>query len=99
MLGDPGTGGQGVDEGLVEAAPGAVPVDVLEHGLAAEGGLAQATLELALLALGPLGVDEQPEAILEASAVNSGLPSWRWQASAKAGRRRASVCRWWGERA
>src|ERR1700675_2569980 len=34
MLGDPGAGGEGVDEGLVEAAPGAVPVDVLERGLA-----------------------------------------------------------------
>jgi hypothetical protein len=51
-----------VDEGLIEAASGAGPVDVLERGLAAEVGLAQAASELALLALGPLGVHEQAEA-------------------------------------
>ena len=89
MLGDPGAGGQGVDEGLVQAAAGAVPVDVLERGLAAEVGVAQAAPELALLAVGPLGIHEQAEAILEAEPVNSGLPSWRWKASARAGRRRA----------
>jgi hypothetical protein len=45
-----------VDEGLVEAAPGAVLIDILERALAAEVGLAQAAPGLALLALGPLGV-------------------------------------------
>ena len=66
MLGDPGTGGERVDEGLVEAAPGAEPVDVLQRGLAAEVGLAQAPAELALFAMRPLGIDEQADAIFEA---------------------------------
>ena len=73
MLGDPGTGGERVDEGLVEAAAGAVPVDVFERGLAAEIGLLQAAAQLALLALGPLGVHEQAEAVLEAEGGELGI--------------------------
>jgi hypothetical protein len=78
-----------VDQRLVEAAPGAVPVDVFEHGLPAEVGVAQAALELALLALVHSASTSRPRRSSKLSAVNSGLPSWRWQASAKAGRRRA----------
>ena len=66
MLGDPGAGGEGLDEGFVQTAAGTLPVDVLQYGLAAEVGLAQAALELALFAMGPLGIDEQADAILEA---------------------------------
>ena len=47
MLGDPGAGGERVDEGLVEATAGTEPVDVLQRGLATEVGLAQASAELA----------------------------------------------------
>jgi hypothetical protein len=65
MLGDPGTGGERVDERLVEPAPWAVPVDVLERGRAAEVGLAQAPAQRALLAMGPLGIDQEADAILE----------------------------------
>src|SRR5712692_7136709 len=53
--------------------PRAVPVQVLERGLAAEVGLAQAAPELALLALGPLGVHEQAEAVLEAERGELGV--------------------------
>src|SRR5262245_26569656 len=73
MLSDPGTGAQGMDQRLVEAAPWAVPVDVLEHGLPAEVGVAQAAPQLALLALRPLGVDEEAEAIFEAQRGELGI--------------------------
>jgi hypothetical protein len=75
-LGNPGAGDEGVDEGLVETAPGAVPVDVLEHGLAAEVGLAQAAPELALCSRWVHSAStSRPRRSPKLSAVNSGLPS------------------------
>jgi hypothetical protein len=68
-------------------APGAVPVDVLQRRLAAEVGLPQAPAQLALFAVGPLGIDQQADSILEGSSENSGLPSCRWKASAMEGSR------------
>ena len=65
VLSDPGTGGERLHEGLVQAAARTEPVDVLQRGLAAEVGLAQAAVQLALFAVGPLGIDEQADAILE----------------------------------
>src|SRR5438309_1230835 len=66
MLGDPGARRQGMKLGLIEAPPRAVPVDVFERRLAAQVGGPQSPSEFALLAMRPLGIDEQAEAILEA---------------------------------
>jgi len=59
MLGDPRAGPERVDQGLVETAPGTVPVEIFEGRLAAQVGGLEAPLQLALLAMRPLGVDEE----------------------------------------
>jgi hypothetical protein len=53
MLGDPNTGREGQPEGFVQAAAGTLPVDVLQHGLAAEVGPTQAALQRRRCAPGP----------------------------------------------
>jgi hypothetical protein len=73
MLGDPRAGGQRVHEGLVQAAARAEPVDVLQRGRPPQVGLPQAPAELALFAMGPLGIDEQAEAVLEAEGGELGV--------------------------
>ena len=73
MLGDPGAGGERLDEGLVEPAPRAEPVDVLERGLAAQVGLPQAAAQLALFPMRPLGVDQQADAVFEAELGELGM--------------------------
>jgi hypothetical protein len=54
-----------MDERLVEAAPRAGPVDVLERGLAAQVGVLPAPAQLALRAVNPFGVDERADAIAQ----------------------------------
>jgi hypothetical protein len=87
-----------VDERLVEPTPGAVPVDILERGLAAEVGLAQAPEQLALLTVRPLGVDQEAVTIFEGELGELKMPSCRWNASAMAGSRKvlslSTVARW-----
>ena len=65
VLADPVAGGERAHHLAVEAA-GGLEVDVLEGGGIAETGGLEAALELALLAGGPLGVDEKAQALLEA---------------------------------
>ena len=65
-LGDPGAAAQREDLLAVESA-GVGEVDRLKRGGGiAELGRVQPSLELPLLAGGPLGVDQQPEAVLKA---------------------------------
>ena len=63
-LGDPGAGAEGEDLLAVEAAR-VGEVDGLERRRVAELGGVESPLQLALLAGGPLGVDEETEALLE----------------------------------
>ena len=65
VVGDPGAAAQGEDLLAVEPA-GVGEVDGLERGGIAELGRLQPPGQLALLAGGPLGVDQQAEAFLEA---------------------------------
>jgi len=73
MLGDPGARRQGVELGLIEAPPRAVPVDVFERRLAAQVGGPQSPSEFALLAMRPLGINEQAEPILETELGKLGI--------------------------
>src|SRR5262245_29993605 len=73
MLRDPGAGAERMHEGLVQGAARAESVDVLQRGLAPEIGLPQVPAELALFAMGPLGVDEQADAVLEAERGELGV--------------------------
>ena len=63
-LGDPGAGAEGEDLLAVEATR-VGEVDGLERGREAELGGVESPLQLALLAGGPLGVDEESETLLE----------------------------------
>ena len=73
MLGDPGARRQGMKLGLIETPPRAVPVDVFERRLAAQVGGPQSPSEFALLAMRPLGIDEQAETILETELGKLGI--------------------------
>ena len=63
-LGDPGAGSEREDLLTVEP-PRVGEVDGLERRRVAELGGMESPLQLALLAGGPLGVDEETEALLE----------------------------------
>jgi hypothetical protein len=64
MLLDPAAGGELADDGAVEIAAGRV-VDVLHAGGAdLEPGLFESSVEPSVLALQPLGVDEQAEPLV-----------------------------------
>ena len=81
-FGDPRAGAQRQDLLAVEPA-WMGEVDGLEGGRMAQLGGAEPSLQLALLAGRPLGVDEQAEALLEAERGGLvGLESGCWQASA-----------------
>src|SRR2546428_170229 len=73
MRGDPGARRQGMKLGLIEPPPRAVPVDVFERRLAAQVGGPQSPSEFALLAMRPLGIDEQAETILETELGKLGI--------------------------
>jgi len=73
VLGDPLTGRQLADQGLVDDAP-VIVVEVLEAGAAElEVGLLDVALEAGVVAGEPLGVDEEAEALVEAEAGVVGL--------------------------
>jgi hypothetical protein len=65
VLGDPLAGGEALPDAAVEAA-GVLEVDVLEaRGAVTEAGELQAAGDAAPLALAPLAVDEEADALLE----------------------------------
>lgn len=65
---DPAAFGQAQDDGTFQVAL-AAEVEVLDHGIGAQLGGLEVAGHPAVLALGQLPVDEQPEALLEAEAV------------------------------
>ena len=57
---DPAAGDQGLEQGAVETAGGAV-IDVLDGGLMAQPGIAQPGPQPSLVALGDFAVEQQAE--------------------------------------
>src|SRR5262249_34017073 len=60
----PLTGGEGANEGLVEA-PRRLAPEILQARLLAESGVLEAASGASILALGPLAIDKEPDALLQ----------------------------------
>jgi hypothetical protein len=73
VLGDPAAGGELADDGLVELPAGGI-VDGLDAGLRQlELGFLEGAGQTLVLPSQPLGVDEQPEALIEAEGGQLGV--------------------------